>query len=261
LRNLLLSAYPRDMRLPEPLTPNLKIDLLTDISRSPDIPFDHAAPLEPTHLRADLESFLRTQQPNGFAARVIDGLRTGDNPSATSQTEGNQGAARYNVVATNALVLHAVVVITRIEDETEREAAQRAALGLFQAILDEADPECRYLVVNAMANQLRFPSSHTYLYSRMILALFSKCGEAVRECIARVLIERILVNRPFPWGLLVTLIELLRNPFYAFWSHEFTRVSPQIAEILSAVAKSIHATEAQPQAGGAAGHAHQPQSS
>ncbi|KAJ2304402.1 CCR4-NOT transcription complex subunit 1, partial [Coemansia sp. RSA 2611] len=91
---------------------------------------------------------------------------------------------------------------------------------------------------------LRFPSSHTYLGSRMVLALFSKSDEAVRECIARVLIERILVNRPFPWGLLVTLIELLRNPFYAFWSHEFTRSTPQIADILSAVAKSIHPAEA-----------------
>ncbi|KAJ2077343.1 CCR4-NOT core subunit cdc39 [Coemansia sp. RSA 988] len=261
LRNLLLSAYPRDMRLPEPLTPNLKIDLLTDISHSPDIPFDHTAPLEPTHLQADLESFLRTQQPSGFATRAIAGLRTTEDSSVALQTEGKQGVTGYNVTATNALVLHAVVVITRIEDETEREAAQRAALGLFQVILDEADAECRYLVVNAMANQLRFPSSHTYLYSRMILALFSKCGEAVRECIARVLIERILVNRPFPWGLLVTLIELLRNPFYAFWSHEFTRASPQIAEILSAVAKSIHATEALPQSSSAAPHAHQPQSS
>ncbi|KAJ2773900.1 CCR4-NOT transcription complex subunit 1, partial [Coemansia nantahalensis] len=62
---------------------------------------------------------------------------------------------------------------------------------------------------------------------------------------------RILVNRPFPWGLLVTLIELLRNPFYAFWSHDFTRASPQIADILTAVAKSIHLSD---------GSAQQPQS-
>ncbi|KAJ2610101.1 CCR4-NOT core subunit cdc39 [Coemansia sp. RSA 1365] len=261
LRNLLLSAYPRDMRLPEPLTPNLKIDLLADISRSPDIPFDHAKPLESTHLRAELESYLHTQQPTDFAVSVIDKLRANDGPDTTLQTESKQDAVHYSVAAINALVLHAVVVITRIEDEAEREAAQRAALGLFQSILDEADAECRYLMVNGMANQLRFPSSHTYLYSRMILALFSKCGEDVRECIARVLIERILVNRPFPWGLLVTLIELLRNPFYAFWSHEFTRISPQIAEILSAVAKSIHATEPQPQTSSVASHPYQPQSS
>lgn len=31
LRNLLLSAFPRDMLLPDPFTPNLKVDLLPEI--------------------------------------------------------------------------------------------------------------------------------------------------------------------------------------------------------------------------------------
>ncbi|KAJ2399147.1 CCR4-NOT core subunit cdc39 [Coemansia sp. RSA 2559] len=130
-------------------------------------------------------------------------------------------------------------------ESSARDSAQRDALDLLKTMLAEADPEGRYLIVNAIANQLRFPSSHTYLCSRMVLALFSKSEESVRECIGRVLVERILVNRPFPWGLLVTLIEILRNPYYAFWNHEFTRRSPQIVEILSAVAKSIHPAEAQ----------------
>ncbi|KAJ2545164.1 CCR4-NOT core subunit cdc39 [Coemansia sp. RSA 1853] len=227
LRNLLLSAYPRDMRLPEPLTPNLKIDLLAEISQSPDIPYDHAVPLERVGLRTGLEAVLAQQRaPAEFASGVMAALH-GD-------------GARYDVAAVNAFVLHAVVRITQATDDAAREAAQRMALELFRAVLTGADPEGRYLVVSAIANQLRFPSTHTYLGSRMVLALFSKSDDVVRECIARVLVERILVNRPFPWGLLVTLIELLRNPFYAFWSHGFTRESPQIAEILTAVATSIH---------------------
>ncbi|KAJ2350929.1 CCR4-NOT core subunit cdc39, partial [Coemansia sp. RSA 2618] len=231
LRNLLLSAYPRDMRLPEPLTPNLKIDLLADIARSPDIPYDYAAPLEHVGLRPALEAVLAQQRPpSEVAASVMPALRDAD--------------ARYDVAAVNAFVLHAVVLIAQTSDDGAREAAQRVALELFRAVLAGADAEGRYLVVNAVANQLRFPSAHTYLGSRMVLALFSKSDEAVRECIARVLVERILVNRPFPWGLLVTLIELLRNPFYAFWSHDFTRASPQIADILAAVAKSIHPADA-----------------
>ncbi|KAJ1733954.1 CCR4-NOT core subunit cdc39 [Coemansia biformis] len=237
LRNLLLSAYPRSMRLPEPLTPNLKIDLLPDIARSPDIPFAYTAALESTGLVADLDAFLQKQQPADFGAGVIGRLQEGD----AGET------ARYNTPVVNAFVLHAVVRITLTGDEAAREATQRAALDMFRALLGAADPEGRYLVISAIANQLRFPSSHTYLCSRMVLALFAKSSEAVRECIARVLVERILVNRPFPWGLLVTLIELLRNPFYAFWSHEFTHASPQIADILAAVAKSIHLPDSQAQ--------------
>ena len=32
----------------------------------------------------------------------------------------------------------------------------------------------------------------------------------------RVLLERLIVNRPHPWGLLITFIELVKNPRYAF---------------------------------------------
>ncbi|KAJ2330081.1 CCR4-NOT core subunit cdc39, partial [Coemansia sp. RSA 2681] len=74
LRNLLLSAYPRDMRLPEPLTPNLKIDLLPDVSRSPDISFEYAAVLDQEHLRSSLERFLVSQEPASFADDAVSKL-------------------------------------------------------------------------------------------------------------------------------------------------------------------------------------------
>lgn len=35
MRNLILSAFPRNMRLPDPFTPNLKVDLLPEIASSP----------------------------------------------------------------------------------------------------------------------------------------------------------------------------------------------------------------------------------
>ncbi|KAJ2673542.1 CCR4-NOT core subunit cdc39 [Coemansia sp. RSA 1085] len=229
LRNLLLSAYPRAMRLPEPLTPNLKIDLLPEISQTPEIPYDHTAPL-PQGLREELDKFMGTQKPEDFAASVLDRIRTED--------------AGYDVAAVNAFVLHALVRMAQADEGSAQEEAQRVVLDLLREVLDKADAEGRYLVANAVANQLRFPSAHTYLASRLVLALFAKSTEPVRECISRVLVERILVNRPFPWGLLVTLIELLRNPYYAFWTHDFTRASPQIADILAAVAKSVHPTEA-----------------
>ena len=35
MRNLVLSAFPRAMRLPDPFTPNLKVDLLPEIAAPP----------------------------------------------------------------------------------------------------------------------------------------------------------------------------------------------------------------------------------
>lgn len=39
-------------------------------------------------------------------------------------------------------------------------------------------------------------------------------------------------------GLLVTFIELIKNPRYSFWKHEFTRCAPDIERLFKSVASS-----------------------
>ena len=57
----------------------------------------------------------------------------------------------------------------------------------------------------------------------------------------RVLLERLVVNRPHPYGLLVTFIELLRNGKYAFWEKtDFIRGVPELEKLFASVAKSIN---------------------
>lgn len=50
----------------------------------------------------------------------------------------------------------------------------------------------------------------------------------LQEQITRVLLERLIVNRPHPWGLLITFIELIKNPNYKFWDHDFVHCAPEI---------------------------------
>merc|ERR1712210_6413 len=70
-----------------------------------------------------------------------------------------------------------------------------------------------------MGNQLRYPNSHTHYFSCCLLYLFAEANtEAIQEQITRVLLERLIVNRPHPWGLLITFIELIKNPTFKFWS-------------------------------------------
>ena len=54
----------------------------------------------------------------------------------------------------------------------------------------------------------------------------------------RVLLERLIVNRPHPWGLLITFIELIKNPTFKFWSHEFVHCAPEIQKLFESVARS-----------------------
>lgn len=51
MRNLILSAFPRNMRLPDPFTPNLKVDVLQEISLAPKISPDFQCYIQPASFK------------------------------------------------------------------------------------------------------------------------------------------------------------------------------------------------------------------
>jgi CCR4-NOT transcription complex subunit 1 len=59
MRNLILSAFPRNMRLPDPFTPNLKVDLLPEISQAPRILSDVESALKNKQLKAEVDDYLK----------------------------------------------------------------------------------------------------------------------------------------------------------------------------------------------------------
>ncbi|KAK6029753.1 hypothetical protein OSTOST_04130 [Ostertagia ostertagi] len=83
----------------------------------------------------------------------------------------------------------------------------------------------RYLLLNAIANQLRYPNAHTH-FSCVFLFLFLNSDHVAIQQITRILFER-LALRPHPWGLLIAFIEF-KNPVYNFWKYKFTRCAPEI---------------------------------
>jgi CCR4-NOT transcription complex subunit 1 len=73
----------------------------------------------------------------------------------------------------------------------------------------------------------------------VLLHLFVEAPqEILKEQITRVLLERLIVNRPHPWGLLITFIELIKNARYNFWSHSFCKCAPDIERLFESVARS-----------------------
>jgi CCR4-NOT transcription complex subunit 1 len=57
----------------------------------------------------------------------------------------------------------------------------------------------------------------------------------IQETITRVLLERLLVHRPHPWGLIITLLEILKNPTYTFWDLPFVKAAPEVRNLLLAL--------------------------
>lgn len=140
----------------------------------------------------------------------------------------------------NALVLYVGMhaLMKTQSSQMSPSIVRTAEMEISQKLMD-FDDRGRYICLNAIANQLRFPSSHTHYFSCVMLYLFSEANdEGVREQVTRVLLERLIVHRPHPWGLLVTFIELIKNQRYQFWSHPFTRCATEIEKVFESVARS-----------------------
>ena len=236
MRNLILSAFPRNMRLPDPFTPNLKVDLLPEINQPPRILSNFTAALQARGLLQDLDSYLKTRQPVSFLMDLPGQLML---PAQQAAICGTQ----YDVPVLNALVLyvgsHAITTLQSKSSQLTSPITHSAPMDIFQHLTLHLYPEGRYLFLNAIANQLRYPNNHTHYFSCVLLYLFAEASqEVIQEQITRVLLERLIVNRPHPWGLLITFIELIKNPRYSFWSHGFTRCAPEVERLFESVARS-----------------------
>jgi CCR4-NOT transcription complex subunit 1 len=229
LRNLVLSAFPRQMKLPDPFTPNLKVDLLPEISQSPRILSKYATTLNNNNLKSDIDTYLKTRPNPSFLNEVLPKL----------MEEGPNGR-RFCAPMINALVLHVgVQAISQLQAKTSQATSPSAPMDIFKWLANSLDMEGRYLFLNAIANQLRYPNNHTHYFSCVLLYLFMDAQhDVLKEQITRVLLERLIVNRPHPWGLLITFIELIKNPRYNFWNHSFTRCAPEIERLFESVARS-----------------------
>ena len=112
-------------------------------------------------------------------------------------------------------------------------------MDIFIMLINILDSEGRYYVLNAICNQLRYPMNHTQYFYHVLLYLFINAQEnVIKEQITRILLERLIVHRPHPWGLLITFIELIKNPKYDFLNQPFTRCAPEIEKLFESVAKS-----------------------
>ncbi|EOA39181.1 hypothetical protein CARUB_v10012145mg [Capsella rubella] len=233
MRNIILSSFPRNMRLPDPSTPNLKIDLLPEIVEAPCILSEVDAALKAKQMKNDVDEYLMSRQQNStFLSELKQKL-------LLSSSEASSAGTCYSVPLINSLVLYTGMQAIQQLQAGETQAQNVVALQMFKYLSMELDTEGRYLFLNAIANQLRYPNNHTHYFSFIMLYLFFESDqEIIQEQITRVLLERLIVNRPHPWGLLITFIELIKNPRYGFWKQAFIRCAPEIEKLFESVARS-----------------------
>ncbi|XP_058205092.1 uncharacterized protein LOC131319013 isoform X2 [Rhododendron vialii] len=263
MRNIILSAFPHNMKVPDPFTPNLKIDLLPEIKKPPRSSLEVVAALTAKQMKSDIDEYLKTRHQGSFLSELMQRL-------LLTQNEAAQAGTRYNVPLMNSLVLYTgMKSVQLVQANTSsplvqqtgtdlqeylrgpafeifqiREYLRGPALEIFQMLIAELDYEGRYLFLNSIANQLQYPNNLTHFFYMVLLNLFAEANqEIIQEQITRVLLERFVANRPHPWGLLVTFMELIKNPKYNFWSSSFIRCAPEIENLVRSVSRSCGGPE------------------
>lgn len=254
LRNLILSAYPSSFtELPDPFTAGLKVDRLEEVRKAPNIIGDIMGPLRRANIKDIVDRALRS---NDVSEDSIAGIAEAIYHPPRTETGMLFTPVNVDTVLLNALVLY--ICHTAISTAGQKGGPtftnNSAQASLMEKLAKELPPEARYYFLSAIANQLRYPNSHTHYFSYALLHLFGtdhadQQESDVRQQITRVLLERLIVHRPHPWGLIITLLELLKNSNYMFWDLPFIKAAPEVrfllrswqnASDLSCTARGLH---------------------
>jgi CCR4-NOT transcription complex subunit 1 len=181
---MILSAFPRNMRLPDPYSPNLKIDNIAESSQAPRILSDYMNPL--SGIRTHLDNYMTHKQPVELPSKL---------PAILTNSVGGN----YNTALITSLVVYiGSMAIVQIQSN-KATLNTSPAMDIYKQMSISLDAEGRYIVLNTMANQLRYPNSHTNFFSFVLLNLFMDTdNEFIQEQITRVLLERLIVHRPHP---------------------------------------------------------------
>jgi CCR4-NOT transcription complex subunit 1 len=222
LRNIILSVSPSSIIIPVTAIPFLDvpgIDIFTGLQ-------------QPLRMLVDQLGFAEIIRSGEFPLEVVTQLmRPGRNGCLTSfmvflanSTVPQTTAAQILSSVEN---LHGFVIIVQLLEKTN------------------GNPDSILAVVNALVDQLRFPSRATLFFMRVLLTLFkmergkSVSGLELNELILRAVMERAVTPRPHPWGLQMFVREVIENPEYGLWSCPFVVNSQVIQTFLTATSTAF----------------------
>ena len=232
LRNLVVSAYPSSFpELPDPFTAGLKVDRLEEIRKAPVVRGDIEQPLNRAGIKSVIDELL-----------VADGINENQVNKiceAVYRSQQEPPGLQVAPVTADTVLLHALVLyigthaINAAGLKGPTFNASSNAAKLMETLARHLRPDARYHFISAIVNQLRYPNSHTHYFSYALLHLFGSLTSdpqavEVQQQITRVLLERLIVHRPHPWGLIITLLEILKNPTYQFWELPFMKAAPEV---------------------------------
>jgi len=241
LLNLILHANPAvSSKMPDPMQAGLKIDRIEEIRESPDNVDDVEGPLRETGLLDILDQALASGPTEDAVAHITHTIQ---------RKKGRETGLGFVPVSVDLKLVDSVVVYIGMHSVAR--AAQKGGptyvssapdAELLSMLVHELSPEARYHFLSSIVNQLRFPNAHTHYFSQALLEVFGNDHNDqeesdIRQQITRILLERLIGHWPQPWGLMVTMLELVKNEKYMFFELPFIKSAPEVGERFAALAQ------------------------
>ncbi len=113
---------------------------------------------------------------------------------------------------------------------------------LFVKLIKESDFELRDAIISSMLNNLRYPNLVTFYFTNLILLIFTEVdNDIVHEQIVRYflksnrrnLFERLIIEKPHPWGTLYLLDKLFTDQRYHFEDKPFYKKNHELMDSLT----------------------------
>jgi CCR4-NOT transcription complex subunit 1 len=232
MHNIILHANPAPYsKMADPMQPGLKIDRIDEIRESPENMNDVEGPLRQIGLFDVLNQALQSGPSENAVAHIAHAIQR----SKTRQT--GVGFVPINV---DKKLIESIVVYVGMHsiDRANQKGGPTFVRGspdaaLLSMLVHELQPEARYFFLGSIIDQLRFPNTHTHYFSQAVLEVFGSDNldpeeSDIRQQITRILLERLVGMWPHPWGLIVTIMELIKNDKYMFFDLPFIKASPEV---------------------------------
>jgi CCR4-NOT transcription complex subunit 1 len=206
VRNIIFSAFPKSMQPPDPFRATEQIEMREEFRVLPNNLFDFQERVVNTKLHEEIVKYLTAKNDvNEVYFRNI---------CSKFLTKDANVEIKINQPVVNAFVLFVPWMIYKSNDDYPKiNEWKMASYGLFWKLLVSSNQQMRETLLNSIINQIRYPNPITFYFTNLIFYIFSvpSSDDNLLEQIIKIFIDRLIVDRPHPWGIMYAFIELIKE--------------------------------------------------
>jgi CCR4-NOT transcription complex subunit 1 len=223
MRNIVLSTYPSDMKLPIPFSAETQNIISSQKFRS----------LPPLNGRIEI----RVRSYNIFTLMVsYIKNKSQDDLQAIINSFYNQnfnGTSQIVLPLLRSFVYSVPQVVYSYQNLAFHifNGYREQSIALFANILKAGHYELNDKMINAIMDNLTYPNQVTFYFTQLIVHLLNQSqDDRLIEQILKNLFERLIIDKPHPWGLLQLLYIFIANCFSTLCSKPLYQESKLIMD-------------------------------